>query len=287
MVARRTIIRAGALAPLAAAGVAGWTYAATASVNLVGYSATGSLSAEELDQLTGRTARVVRVYHHEGAPVPSSLEAAKLLRYLRDENRHVVYSLKVPDSSSATYAACNALAADIAAQGYTGKIWVILWHEPFPELSAADFIARYQAIAPAIRSHGVRCGVCFQVYPIWHKGLDYTTYWPGDAITDFLAIDTYPNDAPSGGLTADPLATIAPLTSFAKGRHKPFGIAEFGIRDTIAAADPTNAVAWIGKFERLGPSCHFTTYWNGGNAGLEHNDGLLVPAYQRLYDHFS
>jgi hypothetical protein len=295
VVTRRSIIRAGALTPLVVAGVAGAAYASSpgpsreppaGGANLVGYSP-GKPGIAFYDELTGRTAKVVRAYHNRHSPVPTSLAQAKLLGYLRDENRHVVYSLKVPDSSSATVDACGALAADIAAQGFTDKVWIILWHEPYPDLTAADFVARYRAVAPAIRGHGVRCGACFQVWPIWHQHLDYTTYWPGDDVTDFLAIDTYPPDALDGGLTANPLATIAPLTSFAKAHDKPFGIAEFGVRKDLATGDPDNARAWIGRFEHLGPSCRFITYWNGGNAGLDLNDGLLVPAYQHLYDHFN
>jgi hypothetical protein len=276
--------------PLAAAGVlgvarAGAALAATAP-NLIGYTAIGSQSCEQLDALTGRTAQVVRVYHVQGTPVPTALNAS-LRRYLGDEGRHVVYSLKVPDSSSATYHACDSLAADIAAKGYAGRVWIVLWHEPYPEFTAAAYIARYRALAPAIRNHGVPCGVCFHTYPIWRKGLDYTTYWPGDDLTDFMGIDTYPGDT-AQGLAADPLATISPLTSYAKSHGKTFGVAEFAVPAADAAADPADAAAWIGGFERLGGSCRFTMYWNGSNDpyGLEYNNGMLIPAYQRLYDRF-
>src|SRR4051812_476930 len=69
-----------------------------------------------------------------------------------------------------------------------------------------------------------------------------STTWA--ALTDFLAIDTYPGDT-THGLAADPLATIAPLTSFAKGRGKTFGVAEFAVPAADAAADPAGAAAWI------------------------------------------
>jgi hypothetical protein len=290
MLSRRTLLRSSVGASISVAGLVAWPSRGHAvGTNLIGYTAAGTQSCEQLDVLTARRAQVVRVYHREGTPVPGSLqEAGRLLTYLRDQGRQVVYSLKVPDSSSQTMTACEALAADIARSGYSDRIWIILWHEPYPELSATAYVARYRALAPSIRRHGVRCGVCFHTYPIWHKDLDYTTYWPGDDLTDFLAIDTYPSDAPGGqGLSADPLATISPLTSFAKGRGKTFGIAEYAIPAQEAAAQPTTALAWIDKFQRLGGSCRFVTYWNGDPMGLEQNDGLLVPAYQRLYDHFA
>ncbi|WP_460516016.1 hypothetical protein [Flindersiella endophytica] len=280
----------GASIPLLAGGLldAG-TPAAPAAVNLIGYTASGTRSCEQLDALTGRFAQVVRLYHRQGTPVPTSLDAAgRLLALLRDENRYVVYSLKVPDVSAGTYTACDSLCADIASRGYGNQVWIVLWHEPYPELSANQYVDRYRALAPAVRRHGIACGPCFHTYPIWHKGLDYTAYWPGDDLTDFLAIDTYPGDDPNGqGLAADPLATISPLTSFAKGRGKAFGIAEFAVPADLATAQPSEALAWIDKFQRLGSSCRFVTYWNGDPMGLELNNGLLLPAYRRLYDRFA
>lgn len=257
--------------------------AVTRALNLVGYTAEGSLSADELDVLTGRKARAVRVYHHAGHPVPRSAADARILYHLQ-KGRQVVLSLKVPDDSADTKARCDALAADIASLGYAGMVWTILWHEPYPELTPAQYVARYAALAPSIRGHGVRCGVCFHTYPIWHKKLDYRTYWPGDPITDFLGIDTYPADAPNGtGFSADPLEIIAPLTSFAKRLDKPFLIGEVGAN---TAQDPAGAAAWLKKFTRLGQSCRCFLYYNNRGLGLETNNQALVPAYQAIYDHF-
>src|SRR5512143_3231364 len=117
--------------------------------NLVGYTAEGSLSADELDVLTGRKAHVVRVYHHTKDPVPASAAEARILYHLQ-KGRQVVLSLKVPDDSSDTMARCDALVADIASLGYAGMVWMILWHEPYPELSPTQYIARYAALAPSI-----------------------------------------------------------------------------------------------------------------------------------------
>jgi hypothetical protein len=292
-VSRRSILKAGVYGGVAAAvgtlsldALVQPAAAATPAL-AIGTTSKGTQTVEQLDTLTGRFAQIVRAYHHQGTAIPQTLSAAGLLPYLQTEGRQVVYSLKIPDSSTATYNACNALAADIVAKGYTSKIRIILWHEPYPELTASAFIARYTAIAPAIRSHGVPCGVCFHTYPIWHKGLDYTTYWPGNSITDFMGIDTYPgDDAASQGVLADPLATIAPLTSFAKAQGKPFGIAEFGVNSTDAAANPSGSLAWIERFESLGSHCQFVIYYDDEGIGLELNNGLLVPAYQQLYDHF-
>jgi hypothetical protein len=281
---RRTFLAAAAAAPLAAVAPRALASAEPAPANLIGYTADGSLTADELDTLTARAARAVRVYHVAGTPVPDNAAAARILPHLR-AGREVVLSLKVPDSSTQTAARCAALAADIATLGHAAAVRIVLWHEPYPELTAAAYTDRYTALAPAIRGHGLACGVCFHTYPIWHKDLDYTTYWPGDDLTDFLAIDTYPPDAPGGqGFTADPLATIAPLTSFAKNHGKTFGIAEVGANTSL---DPAGADAWLRRFTRLGRSCRFVLYFNGPALGLETNGGALLPAYQALYDRFA
>lgn len=56
---------------LAACLVPGTRLSSTSTPILrVGYTAYGSRTADQLDQLTGRKAEVVRVYHKRGAPVP-------------------------------------------------------------------------------------------------------------------------------------------------------------------------------------------------------------------------
>src|SRR5258708_21741046 len=106
----RTFLKLAALTPAAAMGLQGLERTAAAAApegagapilpnNLVGYTAYGSLSADQLDQLTGRTARVVRVYHKQGTPVPATAADARILSQLQ-AGRRVVLSLKVPDTST-------------------------------------------------------------------------------------------------------------------------------------------------------------------------------------------
>lgn len=275
-----------ALSGATAAGIVGLGATPASAVTsgmLVGYSDPGD-NVASTDAVVKRAAEVVREYHAQGAPIPTTASAAKILPDLQ-AGRSVVYSIKVPDSSTATANACSALAADIAAKGYATKVWISLWHEPNDDMSAAEYIDRFQASGPGIRAHGVKVGPTWQMYPVWNRGLDYTTYWPGDTYCDFLGIDTYPGDRPTG-FAADPLETIAPLTSFAKSHGKTFGIAEVGVKADAAKSDPTGAKAWLGQFQRLGSSCVFFTYFNNAGYVLSSNGSLLVPTYQALYDHF-
>ena len=148
---RRSFLKLAALTPVAAMGLevlggrpalaiaedaAGGSAAAAFPVNAVGYTAYGTLTADQLDQLTGRRAKVVRVYHKQGTPVPTTATDARILIQLQ-AGRHVVLSLKVPDATQTTFDACNALGADIAKHGFASAVWIVLWHEPFPELTAA------------------------------------------------------------------------------------------------------------------------------------------------------
>jgi hypothetical protein len=296
---RRSFLKLAALTPIAAMdidvlerrpaaavaeGAVGGAALAAFPVNAIGYTAYGTLTADQLDQLTGRKAKVVRVYHKQGTPVPTTAADARILTQLQ-AGRHVLLSLKVPDATQATFDACDALGADIAKRGFASAVWIVLWHEPYPELTASEYIHRYRPLAPAIRRHGIACGVAFQTFPIWNKNLNYMTYWPGNDMTDFMGIDTYPHDR-TAVLAADPLETISPLTSFARLNGKPFGIAEFAVNATDAAADPAGAKAWIERFEQMGTSCHFTIWFKALDLGLENNNGLLVPDYQVVYDHF-
>lgn len=282
------------LALTGAAGVA--TAAGVAGVNVTGASAATprvlighSDPKDNVDatdsQILHRAANVVREYHVQGTPIPTTALAADILADLQ-AGRSVIYSIKVPDTTSATAAKCEALAADIANKGYASKVFMSLFHEPYngdgSGLTATEFIARYQASAPGIRQHGVKCGPIWQMSPILNDGFDYTKYWPGDSICDYLGIDVY---ARTLGVTVSPLKAIDPLSSFAKSKGKPFGIAECGLNDDDVK-NRDAAIAWLKAFERLGSSALFVSYWNQGEFQFTAGDARVV-GYQHLYDHFN
>lgn len=280
---RHFLALAGATGVAAVAGVGLDVPSASAAGNVLVGFADPMNNVDATDRLTNRKAKVVREYLPAGHAIPATAAAAGILPDLQ-AGRNVIYSVKVPDDSAATQAACGRLAADIAATGHADQVWFVIHHEPFPELSAAQFIDQYQACAPAVRAHGIKVGPIWGCAPIWQKGLDYTTYWPGDSICDFLGIDTYPSNRPEK-FGVSPLSTIEPLTSFAKSRGKVFGVSEFGVKKVDADNDRSGATAWMEKFAGLGPSARFLSYWNNDEFVLSGNG--LVPAYQYLYDHFS
>lgn len=216
-------------------------------------------------------------------PVPTSLSAAGILGYLQD-NRSVAYSIRPVDASATTRSQCTSLAQDIAARGYTTKVPVMIWPEVNRYLSPTEFKARYQTCYKPFMDRKIPVGPCFQLYPHYHQLPTYLQdYWPGDAVVDFLGIDTYPADT-SEGLKADPLGTIAPYTSFAKNHGKTFGIAEFGVSPDLDKGDPNDAARWVAAFADLGSSCVFVCYWDG--TWLTQTPDV-VPAYQKVYDTFS
>lgn len=293
---RRSLLAAGALVPaagltgIASAAWAGRETTAAAVTMPVGYSSPpanqGLPSLEDTEKLTGRRATVVREYVNRKRPVPTSIGAAgKSLTYLQ-QGRAVSLSLRPPDESASNLANARSMAADIVAKGYANKMWITIWAEPNRNKTPQTYKASYNAYYPIFMEHGIRVGPCFQMYPYYHKSIDWIGDWyTGDDTADFIDIDVYPGDK-TGSIDEDPLGTIAPITGYAKSHGKPFAIAEFGVPEAKAAADPAGAKAWIEKFERLGHSCEYLTYYIGSGYALTANNGVLVPAFQQLYDTF-
>lgn len=289
---RRSLLAAGALVPaagltgLASAAFAGSETPARTGTPLIGYSVppagSGLPTLEDTERLTGRHGTVLRMYVKKNTNVPASCPSG-VLTYLQ-QGRAVSLSLRPIDGSATNVANARSLAADIAARGYADNMWVTLWAEPNRDLDPARYRGIYTALYPAFREHGISVGPCFQMYPYYQKGIDWIADWyTGDDTADCVHIDVYPGDK-TGTMDEDPLGVVAPLTRYAKDHGKTFAIAECGVSSEQAAADPAAAVTWIEKFENLGGSCEYLTYYIGQDYPLT---GPLVPAYRQLYDHFA
>lgn len=281
VVAAGSVVAPGLLSTASAAS-------ASTTTTLVGCN---SSSMSTVDALTGRTAQAVRVYLKTGKAIPTTAAQAGLLPYYK-AGQNVVWSFK-PDTCPAgenIIGDLKKLCANIAALGYAHLTRFIIHHEPYPELSASQYRALYAKYAPTVRSAGIRCGVCYQTYPIYHKSLDYTTYSKGnESIIDFQGIDTYPVDT-SKGLAADVLATISPLTTWAKDNGKPFLICEWGVGEA-KVTDATTAglaVNWADAFTGMGGDVQAVLFFSTSPSGdMGGHGGLMEVPYRHIYDVFT
>jgi hypothetical protein len=253
---------------------------------LMGVDATGDA---EFSMATGLTAQVVRVYLTGGDSIPDSVTAAKLTQYY-SAGESVVYSIKPdlsPDSEDTNKANLAALAASIVAGGYAPKTWIALHHEPYHELTGAQFQTMYGTYAPSVRSGGVRCGVIYQTYPLAHGEPNYASDYTSGILADvdYIGIDVYP-DSTAGGYSTAILDVIAPFTTYANANGKPFQIDEVAVDDTVTGTDQQQAM-WLAGLAGLGPGAEVVMYYEGTPGGFPdlviENNPAAVTEWQMLY----
>jgi hypothetical protein len=253
---------------------------------LLGVDATGNA---EFSMATGLKAQVVRVYLKGGDSIPNSVTAANLMQYY-SAGESVVYSIKPdlsPDSENTNKANLAALAASIVSGGYASKTWIALHHEPYHELTGAQFQTMYGTYAPSVRSGGVRCGVIYQTYPLTHGEATYAPDYTSGILAevDYIGIDVYP-DSTSGGYSTAILDVIAPFTTYAKDNGKPFQIDEIAVDSTVTGTQAQEA-AWLAGLANLGPGAQVVMYYEGTPGGFPHliieNNPAAVTEWQMLY----
>jgi hypothetical protein len=245
--------------------------------------------AAEFETATGLTTQVVRVYLKGGDKIPSSVSSANLTSYYA-AGQAVVFSMKVdmsPDSEATNKENLAALSKDIVSKGYAGKTWIVLHHEPYPELDGTAFQTMYSTYAPTVRSAGLRCGVIYQTYPLYHSDPSYVTDYTSGIlpIVDFIGIDVYPAGLP-GGYSSNILSDISPFTSYAKSNGKRFQIDEVAVDDTVTGTQAEQA-SWLAGLASLGGSVDLVMYYEGSpgaflNLKIENNPDA-VAEWKTLY----
>jgi hypothetical protein len=253
---------------------------------LMGVDATGDAA---FTKATGLTAQVVRVYLTGGDSIPDSVTAAKLTQYY-GAGESVVYSIKPdlsPDSEDTNKSNLAALAASIASGGYASRTWIALHHEPYHELTGAQFQTMYGTYAPSVRSGGVRCGVIYQTYPLAHGEANYAADYTSGILADvdYIGIDVYP-DGSAGGYSTGILDVIEPFTTYAKDNGKPFQIDEVAVDSSVTGTQQQQA-SWLAGLANLGASAQLVMYYEGAPGSFPkliiENNPAAVSEWQALY----
>jgi len=253
---------------------------------LMGVDANGEA---QFDAATGLATQVVRQYLKGGDSIPVSVAAAKLDTYYA-AGKSIVYSIKAdqsPDSQAVNSANLTALAKDIVAKGYASKTWIALHHEPYPELTGPAFQMMYATYAPAVRGAGVRCGVIYQSYPLYHGEPNYASDYTSGILAqvDFIGIDVYPGSTP-GGYGTDVLSVISPFTKYAEQNGKRYQVDEVAVDSTLTGSAQQQA-AWLGGLAKLDGNVEVVMYYEGAagsyaNLKIE-NDPDAVTTWKQVY----
>jgi hypothetical protein len=196
-------------------------------------------------------------------------------------------SVKPPNDDHAGVAAgtYNAQITTLAASIPAGSYFT-MWHEPENDMSATDFVAMFQkfyTVAKAANAN-ITIGYIAMAYQ-WGMGMASTAsedpWYPGDAYTDFLAVDAY-DPGYSGQHSLDTEADFQRWFTWAQKWNKPLLITEYGVEnasstngftDTVRATIIAKSIAYAAGY----PSIKMMLYWNGTDATPGGTNWFLNP----------
>jgi hypothetical protein len=289
IVSRRTAIKSAAAS--AAVTVLGARMAARAQAAALVPVPCGVNIDNEAAFATATTteAQIVRVYHTPGQGIPASLSADSQVLGVLEAGQQVITSYKpsIP-GTQAQVDAFTSWCESVASSAYAADIWATVWHEPENNFaSGADYVAEYMQFQPAAAANGIKFGPIFTTYPFLNKGYVLADWMPADSDFYYIGIDHYAGADPAGTFTS-PLQSISQFTSYAKNRGKVFGIAETGVAPDLYTTSQTQsqAIQFIQDYEGFGNSAKFMLMYDDPAAGFDitANGGVLIPAWQQLYD---
>ncbi len=134
-----------------------------------------------------------------------------------------------------------------------GPVWIAFHHEPEGDGDISQWVAMQKHLAPIIHSNTKNVAYTM-IMTGWHElygGPQYALdkMWPGDGVVDMIGFDIYNNYGvtKNGSLntkTTDFGTSYYPqFSAFAKKHHVAWGVAETGLTDQAASADPN----WLNR----------------------------------------
>lgn len=157
-----------------------------------------------------------------------------------------------------------------------GPVWIAFHHEPEGDGDISQWVAMQKHLAPIIHNNTKNVAYTM-IMTGWHEiygGPQYALdkLWPGDGLVDMLGFDIYNNyGVTRAGKTNSKTTEFATsyypqFSAFAKKHNVAWGVAETGITDQGAAADPT----WLNR--------SYTDMVKYGGSALTYFDSSLHSA---------
>lgn len=208
--------------------------------------------------------------------------------------RAQAWSFKPP--SNMTVAQVRALLRSIPDPS---RVYVIPWHEPVDNMSAAEYRRRYDIVYEAYTQVPGFAGIgtCITNWTLVHGHRDNG---PGLAYvqpdkSDFLSVDTYQDLDQNGWPLKPAVEALDKAIRFANEHGLKLAIDEFGVafdRSRGDAARIADQADWIRSFAELGDVCELDRicYWNdedvNGSFWLD-NHATFNEALADVRDHFA
>jgi hypothetical protein len=213
------------------------------------------------------------VWHHRSRAVGGDLGARRIYADLAAgpgsqlrlvEQAHAagmlpVISYKVGgDVAGAARGKYNAVAREAAARlaSYGKATAVTFWHEPYGDMSGAQYAAASKQLLPIFRRGKLKVGPILNGWLLDNKASTFSSYCPEDLfhLWDWFGIDTYESgtrQAPGSHKPADRIPALAAYLRRRGHGHLPIGIGEYNGYSARSIADAGEALlatrnVWFG-----------------------------------------
>ena len=196
-----------------------------------------------------------------------------------------VISYKVGgDVAGAAAGRYNAVAEQAAAKlaSYGKPTAVTFWHEPYGDMSGAQYAAASKQLLPIFKRGKLRVGPLLNGWLLDNKLSTFASFCPDDLfeIWDWMGIDTYESgtmQAPGSHKPAERIPALAAYVA-SRGHDLPLGVGEYNGYSAKSIADAGEALLST-------PSIWFGCVWNStGDKGVELTGARLAAFKQTLAD---
>jgi hypothetical protein len=270
--------RAGSLS----AATVGLAAPAASVQKLIGMSAPASVWAQRVQQVgPGLGAR--RIFADLAGGGSSQL---RLVEQAHAAGLLPVISYKVGgDVAGAVAGRYNAVAAQAAARlaAFDKPTAVAFWHEPYGDLSPAQYAAASRQLLPAFRRGKLKVGPILNGWLLDNQQATFASYCPDELFNlwDWFGIDTYEAGTMTAPGARKPAERIPALVRFLQARGRaglPIGVGEYNGYSATSIAD-------VGEALLSTPSVWFGCVWNAsGSKGVELTGDRLTAFRRTLSD---
>jgi hypothetical protein len=269
-------------APAQAASVTDFGALRASGQKLIGMSAPASVWAQRVQQVgSGLGAR--RIFADLAGGATSQL---RLVEQSHAAGLLPVISYKVGgDVAGAVGGRYNAVAAQAAARlaAFDKPTAVSFWHEPYGDLSAAQYVAASRQLLPAFRRGKLKVGPILNGWLLDNQQATFASYCPDELFNlwDWFGIDTYEAGTMAAPGARKPAERIPALVRFLQSRGRaglPIGVGEYN-------GYSASSIAAAGEALLATPNVWFGCVWNAtGGKGVELTGDRLTAFRKALSD---